>query len=134
MRRTNRIISHLFCVNTTKMMNIYDEFAESGNNITEEVEEDMLSQVSAETALTEYSNKSYEAVTSFRDMVFDSEAVKTFVKMQGGEDFTKKKISMPVYKDTELFPDWMLSSEDWKGVQEATSGFQLSKILQKSQV
>ena len=98
----------------------------------------------ADNAIEEFDNEDYdslsisttesqvdeEPVISYREMKFESDDVKTLMKMQTGDVVHTKYIPIPNYDPRTLFPDWMLASPDWAGVQEKTSGFQLSKILQ----
>jgi hypothetical protein len=96
------------------------------------IEEDELENFDSLSISTDTSLNEEEPVTSYHEMKFESDDVKMIMKLQHGDDANKKYVPFPSYDAKNLFPDWMLASPDWAGVQEKTSGFQLSKILQLS--
>ena len=96
------------------------------------IEEDELENFDSLSISTDTSLNEEEPVTSYHEMKFESDDVKMIMKLQHGDDANKKYVPSPSYDAKNLFPDWMLASPDWAGVQEKTSGFQLSKILQPS--
>jgi hypothetical protein len=70
-----------------------------------------------------------EKVTSYRDMVFESEEMKQLLKLETPfvDDYNKYPVN---YNPGLMFPSWMIDNDDWKNTQSKSKDNKISEILQ----
>ena len=67
-------------------------------------------------------NSKKQAVSSFRDIPFESEIMKKFISYQKPEILPDTSLENLTYKCSDIFPEWITSNYEWKGAKKVSAG------------
>ena len=63
-----------------------------------------------------------QAAPSFRDILFESEIMKKIISYQNPTPVQDTSIDDLTYRSSDIFPDWITSNVEWKGVRKTCVG------------